>query len=110
MPANESTRCTVCGAPGQNLSGGFWIKLCPKHAKTSSQEVNNVLKQDQKLDSNKKSSFENMNKPRPHVSMKPRDVVFQSTQKCRILLKKDLARRSRRMVKAGGVKGGTELP
>ncbi len=40
MPANESTRCTVCGAPGQNLGGGFWIKLRPKHHAEESAKSN----------------------------------------------------------------------
>lgn len=28
---DEKVLCTVCGELGQNLGGGFWIKLCPKH-------------------------------------------------------------------------------
>ncbi len=31
MPRKELVYCTVCGELGQDLGGGWWIKLCHKH-------------------------------------------------------------------------------
>ena len=47
MTKCEKVVCTVCGAPGQNIGGGWWIKLCPKHhAEEIAKSANDKKKDD----------------------------------------------------------------